>query len=656
MTEILVDTTLLLLVTVLLVVAFKQLKLPSVLAYLAVGILLGPHALRLITNAEQIQHLAEVGIVFLMFAVGLEFSLPQFFAMRRLVLGLGGAQVTITLLLVLVACMAFGWPWQAGVALGAVVAMSSTAIVSKLLAERLELQTAHGRQIMGVLLFQDLAVVPLFIVLPALSTEAHTLGRDLLLAALKAGIALAALLWLGRGPLRDWFHLVARSKSSELFVLNVLLVVLGLSLVTHFAGLSLALGAFLAGMLLSETEYRYQVDDYIKPFRDVLVGVFFVGLGMLLDLSVVVQHFLLIVALALGMLALKLMVVWSICLGFRNDKGLALRTALALAPAGEFGFVLLAMADAVIAPDWLQLVLAAMLLSIFSAPLLLEQSDRIVMRLVRSEWMRRALAVHDVAVKVMGTSGHVIVCGYGRSGQSLARLLQREGIRIMALDHDPQRVKEAAAAGESVVYGDAQRREVLLAAGVQRAVAVVVSFAQTESALRILSHARDLAPGVPVIVRTFDDTDLGRLQNAGATEVVPEVVEGALMLASHAMLMAGVPLARVLKRIRETRRARYDLMRGFFPGATDDEGGLEDIAQPRLHSVALAKQAYATGKRLDGIALGDLDVKVTALRRANLPALGATPDLVLEENDIVVLLGTPDRLALAEERLLRGPV
>jgi monovalent cation:H+ antiporter-2, CPA2 family len=656
MTEILIDTTLLLLVTVLFVVLFRQLKLPSVLAYLAVGILLGPHALRLIADAEQIQLLAEVGIVFLMFTVGLEFSLPQLFAMRRLVLGLGGTQVAVTLLLVLIACLAAGWTWQSGIALGAIVAMSSTAIVSKLLAERLELQSAHGRQIMGVLLFQDLAVVPLFIVLPALSTDAQTLGADLLIAAMKAAVALAVLLWFGRGPLRDWFHLVARNKSSELFVLNVLLVVLGLSLATHLAGLSLALGAFLAGMLLSETEYRYQVDDYIKPFRDVLVGVFFVGLGMLLNLSVVSQHLVLVPMLALGMLALKLGVVWLICVGFRNDKGLALRTALALAPAGEFGFVLLALARDLIPHHWLQVVLAAMLLSIFSAPLLLQYSDKIVLRVVRSEWMRRALTVHDVAVKALGTQNHVIVCGYGRSGQSLARLLQREGISIMALDYDPQRVKEAAAAGESVVFGDAQRREVLVAAGIQRAVAVVISFAQTESALRILSHARDLAPGVPVIVRTFDDSELERLQSAGATEVVPEVVEGALMLASHAMLMAGLPLARVLKRIRETRRARYDLMRGFFPGASDEDTSLEDVAQPRLHSVVLARQAFATGKRLADLNLDDLDVEVTALRRANQGGVLLMPELSFEENDVVVLLGTPDRLVLAEERLLRGPV
>ncbi len=656
MTETLINTTTLLLVTVLLVVSFRRLKLPSVLAYLGVGIALGPHALGLVTNAEQIQHLSEIGIVFLMFAVGLEFSLPQLFAMRTVVFGLGGTQVVVTTVIVLVACIFAGASWQSGLALGAIVAMSSTAIVAKLMGERLELQTAHGRQIMGVLLLQDLAVVPLFIILPALDLGTDTLGSDLLLAVAKAAVALAVLLWFGRGPLRDWFHLVAGSKSSELFVLNVLLVVLGLSLVTHLAGLSLALGAFLAGMLLSETEYRYQVEDYIKPFRDVLVGIFFIGLGMLLELAVVAQHLLLVVGLALGMLALKLSVVWLICILNRNDKGLALRTALALAPAGEFGFVLLALAKGLFPQEWLQPVLAAMLLSMFTAPLLLQYSDKIVLRVVRSEWMRRALAVHDVAVKALGAQNHVIICGYGRSGQSVTRLLQREGIQIMALDHDPQRVREAAVAGESVVFGDAQRREVLLAAGVQRAMVVVISFAQTESALRILSHTRDLAPGVPIIVRTFDDSDLTRLQNAGATEVVPEVVEGALMLASHAMLMAGLPLARVLKCIRQTRRTRYDLMRGFFPGATDEDTSLEDVAQPRLHSIVLARQAFGTGRDLAELRLADLGVEVTAIRRANRGAVVPAPELLLEENDVVVLLGQPDRLALAEERLLRGLV
>jgi monovalent cation:H+ antiporter-2, CPA2 family len=654
MTEILLDTSLLLLVTVLLVVAFRHFRLPSVLAYLAAGILLGPHAARLIDNPEQIQHFAEIGIAFLMFSIGLEFSLPQMFAMRRVVLGLGGAQVIVTLLAVLGVCLAAGWGWQGGVALGAMVAMSSTAIVSRLLAERLELQTPHGRQIMGVLLFQDLAVVPLMIVLPALAAGSQRLGMDLAFALAKAAVVLALLLWVGRGPLRNWFHVVARSKSSELFVLNVLLVVLGLSVATQLAGLSLVLGAFLAGMLLSETEYRYQVEDYIKPFRDVLVGLFFVGLGMLLDLSVVLREFGVVLALALGMLLLKLALLWLVCRLYRNANALALRTALALAPAGEFGFVLLALARGLIPQEWLQVILAAMLLSMFTAPLILQYSDAIVLRLVRSEWMQRALAVHDLAVKTLNTSAHVIVCGYGRSGQSLARLLQREEVRTLALDHDPQRVQEAAAAGEPVVFGDAQRREVLLATGIQRAAAVVVSFAQTDAALRILSHVRDLAPGVPVIVRTYDDTDLERLQQAGATEVVPEVVEGALMLASHAMLVSGLPLARVLKRIRETRRARYDLMRGFFPGASDEEAGIEEVAQPRLHSVMLGPDAYAAGKRLADLHLEDLRVEVTALRRANRHGVMPAPELELEGSDVVVLLGEPGQLALAEERLLRG--
>ena len=352
-------------------------------------------------------------------------------------------------------------------------------------------------------------------------------------------------------------------------MLFVLLVTLGLAWITELAGLSLALGAFLAGMLISETEYRYQVEDYIKPFRDVLLGLFFVTIGMLLDPRQVMAQWFFVALVLVALLAVKFALIFWLGRVFGNEKPTALRCALALAPAGEFGFVLLSLAgrEGALDPQTLQVVLAGALLSMIVTPVLLANSERIVLYFVESEWTQRAMALHQLAVKTMSTQGHVIVCGYGRSGQALARFLEREGVSVIALDADPERVRQAAAAGDSVVYGDAARREVLAAAALSRATAVVVSFADTPKALTILAHVRQMRPELPVIVRTWDDTDVGKLREAGAAEIVAEVVEGSLMLATQTMMLLGVPLNRVLRRLREVRSERYHLMSGFFPGA-----------------------------------------------------------------------------------------
>jgi CPA2 family monovalent cation:H+ antiporter-2 len=325
-----------------------------------------------------------------------------------------------------------------------------------------------------------------------------------------------------------------------------------------------------------------------------------------------------------------------------------------LAQAGEFGFVLLTLAnDGGLLPLHVaQIFLAAMLLSMLAAPLLLHHSGTIVARLCRNDWNYRALELHEIVLKSAGKEGHVIVCGYGRSGQNLSRFLDLEEIPFFALDLDPQRVRAAAAAGENVVYGDASRREVLLAAGIQRARAVVVSYADTASALKVLHQVHELRPDLPVVVRTLDDSDLGRLQQAGAAEVVPEVLEGSLMLASHALMLLGVPLAHVLRRIREVRAQRYGLFRGVFRG--DTESGLEEHEQPRLASVALGDKAAAIGRTLAELDLDNLLVEVTAIRRRGIRGLEPSPETRLMAGDVVVLLGTAGDLVLAEAKLMQG--
>ena len=641
---------------VIVVVLFRSLHLPPLLGYLLVGVLVGPFALAWIPDTEVGRHLGEFGVVFLMFSIGLEFSLAKLFQLRRAVFGLGLAQVLLTLVAVILVSAIAGSSWQAALALGGAIAMSSTAIVLRVLAERLQLETPHGRDIVGVLLFQDLAVVPLLILIPAIAEGSGSLAQHLAAALLKAAAVLVVILFLGQKLMRGWFHVVARRRSHELFILNVLLITLGLAWLTERAGLSLALGAFLAGMLIAETEYRHQVDEDIRPFREVLLGLFFVTIGMRLDLAAVGANLILTLALTALLVAFKFALVAGLARAFGSPSGAALRIGLALAQAGEFSLVLMVQAQslALLNSEFSQLVVAAMLLSMVAAPFLIQASDKLALRWSSAEWMLRSLALHRVATQSLATERHVIVCGYGRTGQRLAHLLEEERIDVLALDTDPERVRGAAAAGERVVYGDASRHETLVAAGIVRASALVVTFADAQLALRILHHSRSLNPALAVIVRTIDDADMHRLIAAGASEVVPDTFESSLMLASHALVLLGVPLRRVVRRVREVREGRYSLMRGFFHGGTDEAGDFDEKQEPRLHSVTLAPGSAAVGRALETFALGEIGVGVTNLRRQDARMISPGPQTVLREGDVIVLRGTAEQLAAAEMRLLQG--
>ncbi|MES2015202.1 MAG: monovalent cation:proton antiporter-2 (CPA2) family protein [Pseudomonadota bacterium] len=643
------------------VVAFRMLHLPPMLGYLTVGILIGPHALGLADNNATTHTLAEFGVVFLMFSIGLEFSLSQLMAMRRIVFGLGMAQVVLTI----VATMLFGWAlstqlpaslkisWQAAFALGGALAMSSTAIVVKMITERLELESPHGRKIIGILLFQDLAVVPLLILIPSLGKPPEELASTLAWAGVKAVLVLVLLLFIGQKIMRKWFTIVVKRRSQELFMLNLLMITLGAAWITERAGLSMALGAFVAGMLISETQYKHQVEEDIKPFRDVLLGLFFITVGMLLNIHVVIDNWWLVLILLCGPVLLKFALIALLAKLFGASDGVSMRTGLALAQAGEFGFVLLTLTAGanLLDPKIIQLVLASMVLSMLVAPFLIEQSDRIVMKISSNEWMLQSLQLTQIATRTMASQKHVIVAGFGRSGQSLATLLAEEKIAYQALDLDPERVQEAQAAGAHVSYGDAARKESLIAAGVYRASALVITYANTASALKVLHLVHELAPTLPVIVRSHDDTDLDLLKKAGAAEVVPEALEGSLMLASHALVMLGVPLRRVVHRVQSARDERYASLRGYFHGASDVSDDAEHT-YVRLHSVTLRDGASAIGKRIEELELHEVGAEVTTIRRGK-ERLEVTPRTELEMGDVVVLRGSAEAVDRAEGRLLK---
>ncbi len=638
-------------------IAFRWLRLPALTVYLIIGVLVGSNGLGLVANSTQISHLAEFGTVFLLFSIGLEFSLPRLVQMRGLVLGLGGLQFGLTAIAIgLTFKLLTEASWQIAAVIGAMIAMSSTAIVMRLLADRRELETAYGRQAFGVLLFQDLAVVPLLILIPAIAGSSDQLGATLGWALAKAALVLAVILLVGQKLMRTWFHFVAARQSNELFIVNVLLVTLGAAWLTHWAGLTLALGAFVAGVLISETEYRHQVEEDIRPFREVFLGLFFLTVGTQLDLSIVVSEAALLVLLVLGQLLIKIAIVWGLSRWFAGDSGVAVRTALALAPGGEFSLILatVAVSSNLAAPELLQPVVASVLLTMLVGPLLVQHSDRIALRLVRSEWMNRSLALHQLAIRSFGVEQHIVLCGYGRTGQAIARFLDQLGVRYVALDMDPMRIREAGAAGDPVVFGDASRREILVAAGLSRAAAVVVTFADPTMALKIVAHARAARPDVPVIVRTMDDAYLDQLKAAGATEVVPDTFESSLMLASHALVMVGVPVRKVLHQLRVIRDGRYESLRGFFHGESDDTSLLDEADHPHLHAVTLSDGSFAIGKSIAELDVERCRAKVTSVRRTGQRIDVPQRGLRLEAGDVVVLMGDAEAVAAGELCLIQG--
>jgi len=627
----------------------RRLGLPSLLGYLTVGMLLGPQAFKLIPDSEQARAIAEYGIVFLMFSIGLEFSLPQFRAMRRLVLGLGTAQYLLSLLLFAVIALALAQSLSSAIVLASALAMSSTAIGIKLLAERNELSAPVAKPVIGVLLFQDLAVVPLLILLPALGVGGQFSMMATGWLVLKVVVLLGLLLGFGQPVLRAWFRIVAQRKTSELFMLNVLLVTLLLAWLCHIAGLPHALGAFVAGMLIAETEYKLQVEDDIRPFRDVLLGMFFISVGMQLDGGLVLQQLGWVALTVVLLIGGKVMVLQPLARWFGLKTADANIAAALLAPGGEFGFVLLTLglSTGTLPSQAAQVAIAAMLISMLLAPFLPRIAERINKRITASDFLARSADIFKIASESMGRQDHVLICGFGRSGQYLARLLDTEGVGFVALDHDPERVREAiggiggsVGSAENVVFGDARRREALIAAGVERARALAVSFADVEAALKIVATARSIRADLPIVVRTTDEEPIERLLAAGATEVVPEVLEGSLMLASHSLLLLGTPLSKVLRRIRAVREERYSLFQGFYRGASDGNENEDDARL--LHTVHLGNGANAVGRTWGEVAAAFRggDVEVTQVRRGGARLPRPADEFVFENGDAIVLLGT----------------
>lgn len=644
----LIQILLMLVVAIVSIAILRRAGLPAILAYLMTGIISGPSGLHWFSQ-DQMHSVAELGVVLLMFSLGLEFSLPRLWAMRRTVFGLGSAQVLLTALLSTLLAWLCDLTVTASIVVGAAIALSSTAIVLKLLNDQGWLSRRHGELAVSVLLFQDLAVVPLLILLPLLSNDGAPLQlMSLSNGLLKGVLAFIALMAFGKWALPRLFDEVARSRSNELFVLSTLVVALATGAITQWLGLSMALGAFMAGMLLGESQYRRQLEADIRPFRDLLMGLFFISIGMLLDFQLVAQYWWQIILILLAVIVGKTLVVFVLLKLAKESFQTSVSTALSLAQVGEFSFVVLALAvnyQLLDVKTSTTLVMVAVL-SMALAPWLLRHSVDIARVLQGLKPLSNADESMTLDPKM--TDDLVLILGYGRVGQTIARFMKTEAVPYLVVDLDPKRVSEARAAGEPVSFGDACKRSILKQAQIRQAKLIVITFSSERSLEEVVPLCRQLAPNTHILVRTRDDASMEALEQAGASQVIPETLEGSLMLVSQVLYQCGVPLTRILKRLESERRNHYQYLHGFFSGAETD------FSLELLHAVSLPKGAHGVGLTLAQIPWERLGVELRAIRRAGEEVDNPTHHWQIAPGDILILLGKPRQIEAAETYLLQG--
>jgi len=656
----LVQIVLLLTIAVLTVSFSRRLHFPPILGYIIVGIIVGPSGFSFIEKEENIELLAEFGIVFLLFAIGLEFSFAQMIAMRKQVFGLGTAQVVTTGVVVYAIGHLAGLDSNTNIVIAGAFALSSTAIVIKQLTEQSELQSRHGRSTVGILIFQDIMAIPLLILIPALAMSGdgdNALSWALTMAFLKGVLVVVIMHLIGKYLLRPLFHEVASAKSQELFTLTVLTVALGAAAFTEEMGLSMTLGAFLAGMMLSETEYRHQIESDIRPFQDILLGLFFVTVGMIISLDILTEHFWTIIGLTLSIFIVKGSILYGISRAFQKGGGVSARIALSLSQVGEFGLVLMTLAFTykLLPEETGNILLTAAVLSMAIAPFLVKFNGKIAKKIHNESYAANHHEIENtIAEDNKHINNHVILCGFGRVGQTVSRFLHKSNKRFIALDMDIKRVHEARAAGESVYYGDGAKETILNSAFLSKAKIVMITFNDFHAALKILKTIRRMNTDIPVLVRTLDDSHVNELIEAGATEVIPDTFEASIMLASHLMLLIGEPPRKVLQETRNVRKNRYQILENFYAGEDDNPMDQHQVMTGIIHSILLEDESFAIGKTLKNLELAKLNVKAEAIKRGHVRGENPSDDTNLRLDDHLVISGHPEDVERAERFIKTG--
>ena len=650
------DGLILLALSVLVVWLFKRIKLPPILGYLFIGTLVGPYALGWLPEDGSIQKLAEIGVVFLLFMIGLEFSLSRLIAMRTTVFGLGSIQVIISTISGGIIAWFTGISWQGALVVGGALALSSTAIVAKQLIDQLEMQAPHGQLAISILLFQDLAVVPLLVIIPILSiSNEQSLAIPIIIALAKGFLAFFIMFQIGHRLLRPFYHLVAGTRSAEIFTLATLLVSLAAAWLTNQLGLSLALGAFLAGLMLSETEYKHQIQADIRPFRDVLMGLFFISVGASVDISIILKEWFWIGLLTSGLIIGKGTVIVILTRLAAYEFPTAFRTGLILGQAGEFSFAVLvvAISNNLLTLEETQPIIAATLLSMMITPILIRYNGHITEYLFRGTYKSGLNApTKELISACANLSEHVVICGFGRIGQNLANILREMKIPYVALDLDHSLIREAWEAGENVFYGDSTHTEILQKAELECASALIITFDDAQIAEHVILSARSINKEIPIIVRSKDEQHMDLLHEVGANNVVPESFEASMMLAIHVLQHLGISTDQSMAFVEQARKDEYRRLRGYFRGETSL--GFDETYTLRLHTIILLPDSYAVGKSIKHINSTQTDTTLLAIRRGLNRLDNFDETFLFNSGDAVVIEGTQNAILNAEKRLLAG--
>ncbi|HBY85564.1 MAG TPA: potassium transporter [Colwellia sp.] len=634
---------------------FRRLNLPAILAYLVAGMIVGQHGLNIVHDQVDYDHFAELGIVFLLFTLGLEFSLPRLMAMRHLVVSVGSLQVGISLLVFIIAGLFFGLSFSEAFVVGSILALSSTAIVIRQLSETGAMKRKSGQLSVAILLFQDVAVVPLLIIIPMLAMDSQTsMAWALMLAMVKGVVVVALLLLIGKWLLPKVFNIIAQVRTDELFVLTTLLVTLLAAAFTQWFGLSMALGAFLAGMMLSESEYKHQLEADIRPYRDILLGLFFITVGMKLDVSLLISSPLSLLGLMLCFMLIKIVVIKILAVKAGEASKDAWASGFMLAQMGEFGFVLIALANQsqILPLDVASMLLGAGVISMAITPFMINNARSWALFLSQEKSAESLELSQLPENKVL--ENHVVICGFGRVGQTVSRFLKQDEIDFVAIDVDPLRTQKAREAGEKVLFGSSRQTEVLNAAHLSKAKLVVIAFGNDKQSLEVIQKVRSMNEDVPILVRTRNDDQLDALQAAGANEVVPESLEGSLMLVSQVLSLTGVPFSRIMRRVQRERKNHYNHLHGFFQGEHTDMSPQAIDRIEFAHAILINDDSFGCGKSIDSLNLGKMKVNVIALRRGEIECESPEENTLLQSQDTLIIRGKPRGVEKAEHYLQEG--
>lgn len=634
---------------------FRQFKIPSIIGFLVTGIIAGPHALGFVDNAHEVERMAEIGVVLLLFTIGIEFSLKELLRIRQLVLWGGGLQVGLTIGVIALVSVLAGFTPAQSVFFGFLVSLSSTAILMKLLMDAGEMDTPHGKAALGILIFQDLCVVPLMLFVPFLGGAGNGFA-DIVLVSAKALVVVVIAHFGARFAVPWIFSQVVRTRSRELFILTIIFIGFGTAWLTAQAGLSLALGAFIAGLAISESEYSHQVMGDIIPFRDVFISLFFISVGMLLNPVTVLSHPHIIIALVAVIIVVKLIVSAGAILALRFPARVALTSGLILAQVGEFAFVLShsGLQYGLLTEQTYQLFLAASVatmaltpLYLKVAPVFVEKSAAVLPRLLPA-FLLKGTRTTGVSHARFPMEGHVIIIGYGVNGKNVARVLTGNSIPYVAIEANHLTVRSERKKGVKILFGDASRPEILDHAHIGMARIMVIAISDAAATRRIVSQARSMNRDIHLIVRTRYIAEMEPLYTLGANDVIPEEFETSIEIFSRVLRNYLVPHDRIEESIGEIRKDSYQMFRSLS-GRSRHTGGISSyLAGAELMNCRVQKGSLADGSVLrDGLVRGRSGATILAIKRGDEVVSNPDPVWELHAEDVVLLLGDSQQLSVA---------